>query len=84
MDWIPGNKEEKILARGLKAPGVLLLVKRSLQGISFGFLRVIVSYREAADELVEYFETRGAETEIDVAGDDFHVIIDMKRFKDVD
>ena len=46
--------------------------------------RVIVSDRKAADELVSYFAQRNAKTEIDLAGDDLHVIVDLSSFKDVD
>jgi len=76
--------EKKIFARGLKAPGALLLVKKSISGKSYGTLRIIVSYEEAVDELKKYFLERGVESEVDNAGDDYHLLIDLRNFKDVD
>jgi len=38
---------------------------------------VIVSNEGAADELVDYFLGLGAKVEIDNAGDDIHVIVDL-------
>ena len=78
------HDEERIMARGLRSPGPLLVVKKRLRGIDAPRLRVIVSTREAAEDLVNYFEVRGAPAEIDVAGEDFHVIVDLRTFKDVD
>ncbi len=78
------NDEERIMARGLKSPGPLLIVKKRLRDIDAVRIRVIVSSRETADDLVNFFETRGAAAEIDLAGDDFHVVVDLRKFKDVD
>jgi hypothetical protein len=47
-------------------------------------MRVIVSNREAAEELVRFFGARGGIAEIDPAGEDFHVVADLRTFKDVD
>lgn len=76
--------EDKIIARGLLPPGPLLIVKKHLPAVKGKILRIIVSNPESADELVEYFQSRGATTETDQAGDDFHVIADLTRFKDSD
>ncbi|MBN1164954.1 MAG: sulfurtransferase TusA family protein [Candidatus Krumholzibacteriota bacterium] len=73
-----------MLARGLKPPGPLLLVKKKLMTIESDHIRVIVSFSEAVDELVRFFEERGAEVEIDMAGDDYHVLADLRNFKDAD
>jgi len=72
------------MARGLKPPGPLLLVRKRLKTLGAIRLRVIVSSREAAEDLVNYFESRGATTELDRTGDDFHVVADLTKFKDVD
>ena len=94
MEVIPGKeteqkimndiKEEKLLAKGLKAPGAILLVKRRLADVKARYLRIIVTGSAVAEELLGYFDERGSRTEIDRAGDDYHVIVDMKNFKDVD
>jgi len=77
------NEEERIMARGLNPPGPLLIVKKRLKTIDAIRIRVIVSSREAAEDLVNYFETRGAPSEIDRAGEDYHVVVDLRTFKDV-
>lgn len=78
------HDEERIMARGLKTPGPILVVKRRLKSVDAVRIRVIVSSREAAEDLVDFFEVRGAAAEIDVAGEDFHVVADLGKFKDVD
>ena len=78
------SREIKIVARGLKPPGALLLVKKSISGISSGMLRIIVTYEETVGEITSFFKARGVEAEVDIAGDDFHLLVDMKYFKDVD
>jgi TusA-related sulfurtransferase len=78
------NDEERIMARGLKSPGPLLVVKKRLKDLDAMRIRVIVSSREAAEDLVNFFETRGAVAEIDPAGEDYHVVVDLATFKDVD
>ncbi len=76
--------EERITARGIRPPGPLLLVKKRLKETDAVRLRVIVSSREAADEIIAYITARGARAEVDRAGDDYHVIADLSRYKDVD
>ena len=76
--------EERIVARGLKSPGPLLIVKKRLKTLDAGRVRVIVSSRDAAEDVVNYFETRGAATEIDRAGEDYHVVVDLAKFKDTE
>ncbi len=75
------NDCRKIMARGLKPPAPLLLVKNEMKTINTNMIRVIVSNREAVDELVEYFESNGAETEIDTVGNDYHVVVDLSDFE---
>ena len=72
-----GSDENRIIARGLNAPGPLLLVKKRLDEFRGGHLRIIVSRDDAADELVDYFIEMGAKVEIDHAGDDIHVVVDL-------
>ncbi len=76
------NNERRIIARGLSSPGPLLIVKKKLESMNEKKIRVVVSSEEAALDLQRYFNERSAVTEIDVAGDDYHVIIDLKHYKD--
>jgi TusA-related sulfurtransferase len=78
------SDEERITARGLRSPGPLLIVKKRLKTTDALRIRVIVSNREAADDLINFFETRGAVAELDRAGEDFHVVVDLTGFKDTD
>ncbi len=72
-----GGEENRIIARGLNPPGPLLLVKKRIDEFRGAHLRVIVSGEDAADELVDYFLGLGAKVEIDNAGDDIHVVVDL-------
>jgi len=72
-----GSEEKRIIARGLNPPGPLLLVKKRLEELKGGHLRVIVSSDDAADELVDYFIAMDAKVEIDNAGADIHVVVDL-------
>jgi TusA-related sulfurtransferase len=76
--------EEHIVAKGLKSPGPLLIVKKRLKTIEARRIRVIVSSRDAADDIIGYFETRGAAIELDRAGEDYHVVVDLAKFKDTE
>lgn len=76
------NNEVRVIAKGLNPPGPLLIVKKKLRSMQGGNLRVIVSNQEAADELVAYFRERSAEAEIDMAGDDYHVVVNLENFED--
>ena len=78
------NDEDRVMARGLKPPGPLLIVKKRLKGRRSFRMRVIVSNREAAEELVGFFEARGGVAEIDPAGEDIHVVVDLRKFEDTD
>ena len=72
-----GSDEIRIIARGLNSPGPLLLVKKRLDELKGGHLRVIVSRDDAADELVDFFMEMNAKVEIDHAGEDIHVVVDL-------
>lgn len=69
--------EERIIARGLRPPGPLLLVRKKIEEGAAGHLRVIVSFEDSARELVEFFEETGIPVETDRAGDDIHVVADL-------
>lgn len=77
------EKEIKIIARGLRPPGPVLMVRKKLEEVELeGNLRIIVSSREAADDLIDYLKGIGAEQELDRAGDDYHVLVDLNSIKD--
>ena len=78
------NGEERIIAKGLNAPGPLLIVKKKLETIEARRIRIIVSNDEAAQELLRYFRERSAEAEIDRAGDDYHVVVNLANFESED
>jgi len=71
------GEENRIIARGLNPPGPLMLVKKRIDEFRGGHLRVIVSSEDAADELVDYFLAMDAKVEIDNAGDDIHVVVNL-------
>ncbi len=73
-----------IIAKGLKPPGPLLVVKKKLQTVTSERVRIIVSNREAVDEIVDYLKGIEAPYELDRAGDDYHIIIDTTKMKDGD
>jgi TusA-related sulfurtransferase len=78
------KREEKIIARGLNSPGPLLMVKKRLREIELtGTLRIIVSSLEIAEEIVEFFKSNSTYFELDRAGDDYHVIVDLDSYKKV-
>jgi hypothetical protein len=60
------------------------MLKKKLGEIELsGYLRVIVSTSEAADEIISYFREISAEYELDRVGDDYHLIIDLDSCEDV-
>ncbi len=84
MAAVNGQDEERVIARGLRSPGPLLLVRNRVRETGAARLRVIVSDRTAAEEVAAFLVARGAPAEIDVVGEEFHVIADLARYKDVD
>jgi TusA-related sulfurtransferase len=78
------NGEERIIAKGLNAPGPLLIVQKKLKTIEAHRIRIIVSNEDAAQELLRYFRERSAEAEIDRAGDDYHVVVNLANFEKED
>ena len=84
MAGVNGNDEERVIARGLRSPGPVLLVRTRARETGAARLRVIVSDRKAAEEVAAFLAARGAPAEIDAVGDEYHVIADLARYKDVD
>lgn len=73
--------EERLIARGLRPAGALLLVKKQIGSIKARRLRIIVSGEDAALELVGFFDSMGIGTEMDRAGDDYHVVADISSMR---
>ncbi len=77
------EREIKIIARGLRPPGPVLMLKKKLGEIELkGNLRVIVSSRDSAEDLIDYLKEIGADHELDRAGDDYHVLVDLGSIND--
>lgn len=83
-DKVLNDNEERIIAKGLRMPGPLLVVKKKLETVQSRHLRVIVSSNNVAEELVKFFEDHHAVAEIDRAGDDFHVVADITNLRGVE
>jgi TusA-related sulfurtransferase len=73
------DRELRINARGLSKPGPRLMVEAALEKGQPTFLRVVVSGREAADDVGAFLQASGAVVEIDAVGDEIHV---LARFPD--
>lgn len=70
--------ELKINARGLSAPGPRLMVESALARSPSERLRIAVSSQEAAEDLRAYFAERGAKVTVDLVGEDYHLLVDLK------
>lgn len=68
------KNELRINARGLSSPGPRLMVESALEKGLPELLRVVVSGREAADDVGACIETHGGNYEIDTVGDEIHVL----------
>jgi hypothetical protein len=68
------DRELRINARGLSRPGPRLMVEAALEEGRPACLRVVVSGREAADDVGTYLQALGAGVEIDAVGDEIHVL----------
>ncbi len=77
------SQEERIIARGLRHPGPLLILKKRLRDIEAIKIRRIVSDRESADEIVQYLSSRGARCDIDKFENEYHVVADLSKYRDV-
>jgi TusA-related sulfurtransferase len=74
------DREIRINARGLSAPGPRLMVESALGGTERPeLIRVVVSSQAAADDLREFLSGDGASVEIDVVGSEFHVLARFAR-----
>jgi TusA-related sulfurtransferase len=73
------DRELRINARGLSKPGPRLMVESALEKGRPVLLRVVVSGREAADDVGSFLQGTGATVEIDAVGDEVHV---LARFPD--
>ncbi|MDH4037283.1 MAG: hypothetical protein OEX18_14125 [Candidatus Krumholzibacteria bacterium] len=73
------DREIRINARGLSKPGPRLMVASALEKGRPLLMRVVVSGREAAEDVGAFLQSAGAVTEIDAVGDEIHV---LARFPD--
>ncbi len=75
------DKEIKINARGLSSPGPRLMVETALQKGQFEMLRVVVSDKAAAVDIENYLKTLKARVDIDIIGEEFHILADFTKPK---
>ena len=68
------ERELRVNARGLSKPGPRLMLETALEKGLPDFVRVVVSGREAAEDVGAYLEGTGAAVEIDAVGDEIHVL----------
>ena len=73
------DRELRINARGLSAPGPRLMVDAALAKGRPEIMRVVVSSQAAADDVREFLGATGAEIEIDSVGSEFHVLARFPR-----
>lgn len=68
------DREFRINARGLSKPGPRLMVESALAQGRPELLRVVVSGREAAEDVGDFLTAAGAGVEIDAVGDEIHIL----------
>jgi TusA-related sulfurtransferase len=73
------DRELRVNARGLSKPGPRLMVETALANGHPDFIRVVVSGREAAEDVGAYLESAGAGVEIDAVGDEIHVLARFQK-----
>jgi TusA-related sulfurtransferase len=73
------EKVIKINARGLSSPGPRLMVETALEKGPFEMLRVVVSNRAAALDLEQYLTGLKAKVEIDVIGEEYHILAAFEK-----
>lgn len=75
-ELVRASAEVKIVARGLRHPGPVHMLRTQLAGQEPPpLVRVIVDSASAADGLAHYCKQRQVPAEIDLVGDEFHVLI---------
>ena len=67
------DKAFRINARGLSNPGPRMMVEAALADAKYESVRVVVSTKEALEDLRSYFESKDASIETDQIGDDYHL-----------
>jgi TusA-related sulfurtransferase len=73
------ERELKINARGLSAPGPRLMVETTLKKNPCQLLRVVVSNVEAVEDLEDFFKTKQAKVNVDQVGEEFHVLVEFEK-----
>ena len=78
MSQMKVERELKINARGLSAPGPRLMVETALKKNPCQMMRVVVSNMEAVEDLKEFFKAKQVEVNVDQVGDEFHVLVEFE------
>ena len=73
------DRELKINARGLTAPGPRLMVETALTNNPCQLLRVVVSNTDAVKDLEEYFAGKRAKVNVDQVGEEFHLLVELPK-----
>jgi len=73
------ENEVRVDARGLSVPGPRLMVEAALDTQQPTLMRVVVSTTAAAEDVRSFLEGRGATVEIDIVGNEFHVLARFPR-----
>jgi TusA-related sulfurtransferase len=68
------EREVKINARGLSAPGPRMMVETALAKAPCKVMRVVVSNSQALEDLREFFASRRATVKIDQVGEEYHLV----------
>jgi hypothetical protein len=76
---VSDERELKINARGLSAPGPRLMIKTAIENGHKRRMRVVVSTMEAAEDVVQYLGESGVIAKIDQVGEEFHVITESEE-----
>jgi TusA-related sulfurtransferase len=74
------DRELRINARGLSAPGPRMMVDAALaKSERPDLVRVVVSTQAAADDVQAFLKDAGAAVDIDSVGNEFHVLARFPR-----
>ena len=72
------DNQLRINARGLETPGPRMMVESALSGgVTYESLRVVVSSKDAVDDLIGYLKSLGASIETDYIGNDYHIFAEF-------
>jgi TusA-related sulfurtransferase len=72
------EREFKINARGLSAPGPRLMVETAMSKGKYRLMRIVVSEREAVEDLKRFLSDKKCEVKTDQVGEEFHVLVEFE------